>query len=596
MKKALAGLCIIAIIINVLFSMVIDTSDNKNGDDGTGGGGNDDIVISEDFTVTVPDKKIGDIAQYDYTIFAEMYNENKTSGNWSKYTLNAEGQLIDEITPIIKRKDGFNMEHSVQNSHEETAAKFDITIDGSDSQPFTAHGALDVSRNEYIDLNENIILQTATNAHVEIDQIPRLDREISYDGSMRNYPNPNEEQQETLDEMIYLGNKQLKIDDSDSILWTIDTDDEEVSEWYTQVYNWTVIGGERVSGYNTLIINITSGFFQGWLPFVKKVWIANEVSFPVKTFTRTNMSYEDEESKFYFILEHIRVLIDSPSSFIQGSEDIPWDSCNDASHFPQRHPEGEFKDWEYMPVSGSGFDESSFKFKPEDAVEYAKKNSDGLVQFLNKYDDVVVDWGVYKVTKDYKAEADLTGRSGSFNWNLSFGYKPTYDERVEARESDEYPHWGYYVNLTHNVTKEIGIDSYSELTKIINEGQENYGSSSLSKKDVASEALTLASSEIILKLDPDIEREIYGLNDEIDFDETTYSLAMAGITPSNNPGMEIIETITGITFPSSKFSWAIQKGSVYLSGNTFSAAVDAENGQLLYVLEVTGTELYGIFG
>jgi hypothetical protein len=59
--------------------------------------------------------------------------------------------------------------------------------------------------------------------------------------------------------------------------------------------------------------------------------------------------------------------------------------------------------------------------------------------------------------------------------------------------------------------------------------------------------------------------------------------------------MEIIETITGITLPSSKYSWAVQQGTVYRSGNTFSAAVDAETGLLIYVMEIDGTELYGIF-
>jgi hypothetical protein len=603
MKKILGILCVVAIIFNVYVGMFFELSDNGNDDDDNGNGDPNNPIIPEDFTVTVPARNVGDSAQYDYYLFAEMYWENTTSGEWEKYTLRATGQLVDEISPISSQKDGFNMDHSVMTFHEETAATFTIKTEGSDKEPFTAHGSLDINRHEYTDLNSMKVIQTDTVAHVEVDPLPRIPKPIEYDGSMRNFPDPNEAQEESLDEIIYMGNKKLKLNDNSSILRGIDSEYDWVSEWYSQVYNWSVEGSERVSGYDTLKVNITTGFFQGWLDFTRQVWIANEVSFPVKVYTKTNSSSEEEDGKFYIILEHERVLHEN--GFIKGSTPTPWGTCGANIHFHSKHPRGEFSDWDYIPQGGSKFEQSSFKYKPEDAEKFALQNSDGLSDFLNQYDDVLVGWASYKEIKDPVDELDTSGRAGKYNWNLSFSYKPTIEEQIEAwqkandeddEENREYPNWGYFVNLSYNVTKEPGINKYSETTKIINEGQYNWGDADLSRDQVSDNTLTLAASEEIFKMDPEIKREICGpIGNDINFNDLSYFVAVGDVSPSSMPGMEIIETITGITLPTSRFSWALQKGTVYRAGNTFSSAVDAESGQLLYVLNIEGTDLYGIF-
>jgi hypothetical protein len=598
MKKVLGILCVVAIIFNIYFGVFYEFSSDSNNEIITDPDDPNNPVIPEDFTVTVPDKMVGDSAQYDYSLFAEMYWENKTSGEWEKYTLRATGQLLDEITPISTRRDGFNIQHSVMNFHEETAATFIIKTEGSESEPFTAHGQLDIDRNEYTDLNAKRVIQTDTNAHVEVDPLPRIPKPIEYDGSMRNYPNPNDAQEESLDEVIYMGGKKLELNDSSSILRGIDSEYDWVSEWYTQIYNWSVEASERIAGYNTLKVNITTGFFQGYLDFTRTVWIANEASFPVKIYTKTNSSSEDETGKFYIILEHERVLVNQ--GFIKGTTEVPWGTCDAAVHFHQKHPRGEYSNWDYVPVGGSKFDQSSFQYKPDDAEAFALKNSPGLQKYLSQYDDVVVSFAAYKEIKDPVDELDTSGKAGKYNWNLSFGYKPTIEEQMEARqnarENDEYPHWGFYVNISHNVTKE-GLNRYSDTTKIINEGEYNWGDAQLSRDQVEDNALSLAASEEIFKLDPEIKREICGpVGNDINFNDLSYFISVGDVSSSSMPGMEIIETITGITLPSSRFSWALQKGTVYRAGNTFSAAVDVENGQLLYVLDISGTDLYGIFG
>jgi len=334
------------------------------------------------------------------------------------------------------------------------------------------------------------------------------------------------------------------------------------------------------------------------MPFTKKVWIANEVPFPVKTYIRTNMSSEDANGSFYLIAEHVRSL--QEEGFTRGAKDIPWDSCKAGVHFLSKHLRAELLESEYMPVSGSKYETSSFNFKPEDAVEFALENSKELRRFVTKYDDVVITEAAYKVTKDTKAELDPSGKAGSYNWNLSFRYKPSYEEIIEAWENDEQPDWCYYVNLTRNLTKETGIDKYSEEIKIINEYPVNSRSSwwvsPYARSELADDTLTLASSEIIFKLDEEVKDQIFTeVDGEIDFRDLRYTLKMDDMSESSMPQREIIESITGITLPRTKYSWEIEKGD-WLSGQIFTATIDVETGQLRSILEIDGTALYGLFG
>jgi hypothetical protein len=593
MKKGLAILCVIAIIFNVYIYVYTD----ENGEEWTGKQDKDiDNIDFSEFSVSVPEMMVGDVAQYEYSIFIEIYNENKSSGEWEKTTLTANGNLIERIPEIVKKLDGFNIEHSVFTKREETEASFTVVFDSSDGDPLVANGEIRGTREEYLDLNEQVVIQTETNGHVEIEKIKNFPLPISYDGAMRSYPNPNIEEEETLDDKIFLGNKVRKLGDSGNV--TEIPDNADFSEWLTQTYSWNVERGEKIGGFNTLMINISTGFFQGWLPFNKKVWIANEVPFPVKVFIRTNTSFEGKNESFYMIIEHTRELKQF-EDFSRGTKEVPWGECEAAVHFHARHPIGEFTSWDYMPTAGTEFDKSSFDFNPDSALELAIEDSDLLDRYTNKYDDVTIMWATYNAERDPRDE--FLGKAGSYNWNISFGYKPSQYEAEEAydnyRNNDEYPNWGMYVNLTHVVTKEPGRDRYSETTELTNEAEYEWGDAELARFELSNSGLTLASSEEILKLDPEVKEKAFNpVTDEINFQDTTYSIVMGGITDANMPGADIIESITGITLPTSKYSWAIQKGTVYQAGSTFSAAVDVENGQLLYVMEISGTELYSVFG
>ena len=82
---------------------------------------------------------------------------------------------------------------------------------------------------------------------------------------------------------------------------------------------------------------------------------------------------------------------------------------------------------------------------------------------------------------------------------------------------------------------------------------------------------------------------------DIDWAQSTYFLGAAGMG-SATPGLSMLQTLTGLTFPSVDFAWGVQSQTVYESGHTFGAAIDAETGQLVYVMDITGTALLGLFG
>ena len=97
-----------------------------------------------------------------------------------------------------------------------------------------------------------------------------------------------------------------------------------------------------------------------------------------------------------------------------------------------------------------------------------------------------------------------------------------------------------------------------------------------------------------MKLDDKIESEIFNNKGEIDFRDTVFKLETQDMSASDRPGLDIIETITGITLPRVKYSWIVEKGD-FIAGDIFTATVDVESGQLRDVLDLEGTALYGLF-
>ena len=113
--------------------------------------------------------------------------------------------------------------------------------------------------------------------------------------------------------------------------------------------------------------------------------------------------------------------------------------------------------------------------------------------------------------------------------------------------------------------------------------------------------MTLISSEKIFKADSEVANEIFNNPsepDEIWWDDPTHEISYEFVVSGESSDADpIISTITGITFPPApRMSWTIYKENLLASGYVYGARLDAETGQLNYVMEIQGTALMGLFG
>jgi hypothetical protein len=594
MNKPIVILCIIALILNSYFIFVSPEQLNINW---TGGDDDDDDSFTSDFNVTVPSLNYNDIANYNDQVFAEMYWINYTTGNWSKITLDMNGKVIMNVLNRQSQEDGFGVIHQTVPISEYIEATVMLRVQDHEGEDIVINGNAEINRIDYRDLINNRAIKSTTDGEVGLDKTLQVLIPLSFTGSLRSYPNPNTDVQETLDEIIYGDGKPIKLNQTGKIDKDIADDDSEAS-FFNTVYHWKADKGETVSGYKSVRLNITATFGETefTLPFKRQIWIANDVSQPVKVFTRTNQSYADEESKFYIILENTRTL--KTGGFTRGDLPVEYNVCS-AEHYITQHPTGEYLSWQYMPQAGTKFDDSSFTFNPNEAISIAMQESSELKKFLDDRSDIVMDYAQFNSTHDPK---EIT-QTGSHRWLLVFGHKLSNDEIEYYWENDITPKERYGVQVTYNTTK-LGIGDTKEVE--VDFGPLNW-STEYSIDDLEDKMLTLASAEEILKLDSEVENKLYNnplTPNTIYWDDPlgkTQCFLGQGISGDELPSSDLIETLTGFTIPSSKISWVIQKGQLYDTsgadqGSTFVTAVDTETGQMQYVMEITGTSLFQLFG
>jgi len=593
LKRVLAIFVVVSMVVNgfIVYDEYLGDGGGSGwlSDDGNGEGDSLDKL-----TVTVPEYLLGDLATYDYDVLAEMYWEDYETGNWSLYRLTIDGQLrhwIDGRTH--EARDGFWNKHNTWKYKMDTQASFELFVDGHDADPLIIGGSLSAKRNEYRDLTNEVLINSFTEGNVEIDRLPQFNVPLSFEGLVDAYPNPNKQVEETLVEQIYGGGQQISLNDNGTV---VQKKYYEEWDWTMETYfNWSAEKAIMLQGYKTLQINITSEFLE-FLNFNEVLWISSDASFPIRRYTKTNQTWEDEDGLAYIIIETDNTLVED--GFYEGDTDIPYDTCK-GKHWDTAHPDGEFKDWGYIPVAGDGYSASSFDFRTEDADKFAQDNSPGLQSFLNKYDKpgrgVTVIYSSYNASRN---PLDLTGKAGTYRWNLTYGYNPTESESREARETGDW-NFTYNVVVIKNVTKEFTnpFGEYEEAVEIEYDWGLRRDYAAMHKEQLPAKTLTMAASEDIMMKHHLVEDLVTDRNGEIewgDFD-TTYGLGLAGLG-GEGPGFMMLEVLTGIVMPSAEYAWVLQQSSVYESGDTFSAAVDADSGQLVFVIQISGTQLIGIFG
>jgi hypothetical protein len=493
------------------------------------------------------------------------------------------------IPSTSSKLDGFGEMHSVLYQIREFDATFTLYSDSSDGEPISTGGTLEADRDEYYALHDERLLLTVLDVFLDVDELPSTTIPLQFQGDMKSYYDPWEPKLETLEESILGDDRILELGDEGVFYYEMG--------WWDVPYQWVAERGKKISGYDTIFINVTAdlGSEEFSLPFEQWFYFANQVSVPVVNYFCSNNSWEDENEIFSYIIENTFTL--QVNGFTAGSEPIPWGSCS-AEHWPTTHKSSalELDYWSnnYMPKSGTDFEESSFDFGTEEVINWLEVNhpSDGLEDFLVEYPDAIVTSARYNASKE---ETDPEDASGEFWWNLTFGHKRFDDE--------EYGQYIYQVLVLRTTTWErdgLDIVHTHEYQLFEDYGLRN-GSSPFTSDDLSSQAITMASSEQIFKTEEMVIDAFYtgvgGIErDELDWgdgEETTYHLQTSGWEQA---GMDLIATLTGIeTVSSVEYYWELSQEDLMQGGTLSSASIDAQTGRLVSIMEVEGTALQNAF-
>ncbi len=379
MRWTLFALSVTAMLLNVGWIIIYEpeTTEDNNEDptiinpDGT------EEIISDIETLTVPEKKINDQAIYEYDLFAEMYWENYTSGEWEKYTFTGEGDYIEYIAELTSSEDGFGTTRRAARFGYETKASFKVRIQRNpaegDPTDLVIPGNLDVERTEYKNLYDKHSLKALNTGSIAIEglgQINPMFAEIEYIADLKSHPDPNLDPDPTIDESIYGNGRQLRLNTRGYYEGTALEGEDE------RIFNWSVTGAYKVQDYDTLRINVTSSFYN-FFNFKRVFYITESSPFPIKGSTRTNSTYEDENGIFYIVIETEREL--KKNGLTIGENPIPWGELSGHKEYDEFHPAGEFMGWEYGPQDGTDLDRSSFAgLSFDQSIDYALNRSEGL--------------------------------------------------------------------------------------------------------------------------------------------------------------------------------------------------------------------------
>jgi hypothetical protein len=255
-----------------------------------------------------------------------------------------------------------------------------------------------------------------------------------------------------------------------------------------------------------------------------------------------------------------------------------------------------------MPKSGSNWDDSSFHWKPDEVIDWLERKhpSDDLADFLSQNPDAYVLSANYNASVD---DSDPQEKSGEFWWNMTFGIEWDGSGSYYGRENRytvlvyNYTDWDWDLSdplnpkVVHTVEQRVELDM----------GKRG-GSAPFSSNELASQTVTMTSSEQIFRTDNKAMEAFYstalgGERDELDWengDGATYSLGSS--SGQQGAGMDLIATLTGIeTQTWGKYTWSLGKEDLLEGGALASISLDAESGRLISYMEIEGTALANAF-
>ena len=576
MRNAVMSIVAVLLLANVVMYPYWTAQTDDDDWDPDNGNKDDDIVTIDAISVTVPPVRNGDILLYDYEFLAEIYDMNTTSGNWSLIKLEANGQLLEQLNGPLNQRDGYMVSHESWQLHTELSLTVKITIEehqkGEDNEPLIVNGRIQVDRDRFATMKGDVPILTSVDGLLAVDEVSGIEIPISnleFEVSNKGYPDPHLEVDRSLEEQLYGdGNKLTEGDNG--------THGETDPVWnYTQYYNWSIDRSERVRGYDCARLNISLDFF-GEIQLDKLIWLSSNVPRPVRIMYYSYTGWTEENSTGYILLSTSQTL--NKNGYTRGSAPIPINR-QARETFVTRAPAGDFRGWEYSPQDGST-SASSFDLGLQEAVELSFAESSGLQDWHRTHPSPLVQEASY-----WANQTDI--RTMEYTWNITFA--------DEAGDFENWEEWyatnGYQVNVTKRVTtRVIGGDEVE--TFIASERGPWYGYLPVAENDMADELLTLASSEDIWASVQQVAAEAYSGfgQDEVDFTDAWYSYSTGGLDVAGGFGLDLLDTLAGITIPNAKVSYVMQLGSVWEGAATTAVAVDAESGRMVYITQVNGPQ------
>jgi hypothetical protein len=520
-------------------------------------------ITITDLVVTIPLGKIGDSCTYD--VEGSIYIKNPDglwSGTYEIYEFTIEsiyiyyyGGMENAIEETTTAKDGYGEDHSTIERYTHQDLDLEATVDGTalyNGQEVqlpipTQDGKLEITERAYTDLTSNKTIFQDTVLDFELAKGTDFGME-SHD-HLRSYSNLREKpatfsiEDLSPDRTFEIGDDQTKIIGDVSYLWYV----KEAT---------------NINGYPALEIEIDidpeTKDKHSIQEFEMQVWISNQVPFPVQTKVYTLIDQDGNRTSIYYnstIQEN---------GYIEGNQPIPFGECDafspdDHYHFQNPSVQDKFVNWtndDYLPEMGSGTDD--FLFTAEEAIDNASIISSTFDSYLQNNQEVYVIDGYYNQT-------DETGDNDDPKWCLTFG------------EPD--------ATTGYNIIVEKTDGSYS----IIDEGEVDLPELINETSDFV-KILSFSGSKEVFYNDYEVNPAVFS-GSYVRFYEDTSEISYGARANMVYPSISLTVSLT----PERAY-YAYYVERKFENGDYFSAAVDAINGQLIYVWDHEGDDISAIIG
>jgi PKD repeat protein len=508
------------------------------------------IEISE-LIVTVPIEMIDDAITYDINGTIDVSDPDGLATFPSpvgdikvkKINLEYEGYMDSSIEGTITQEDGFFVSHDTLEKNNNQ----DVTIDGTVSgtielsgaeNPFDFpidQGTLIVNDRAHIDLTTNKTIFSFTHSEFKISAGSDLGIESIDD--LSTYSNLRAEP------------AVLRVEDLSSDR-TFEIGQKQTKIIGEIAYSWEVERATNINSYPALMVNIDidegTKSDLGLEEFVMEMYISNDISFPVKTYIYSKFDWDGTETEIVYNSEI------QQDGFERGEIHIPWGTCTTSSpdgHYHRRNPDFEFVSWgpgDLLPDMGSN--STNFDFIPQDAINWGRSDSTAFDNYLSQNPDAYLIDGYYNETQDNPA------------WNLTFG---------ELGDDTGYYIIEEYDGAAHSVVDQDTID----IPDVMN------------TTDDFDLVLSYSAGQKVFQEEDEVNSLAFANGDVKYFDDIRYGSRADLVYPTISLTISLAIERTG-------YGYYLNK-----EDGTLSAAVDAINGQYIYVWKHSGDDVMSvIFG